>query len=297
MEGAAVHDALIAATSDDDAWVRYYAARALGERRDPRALARLAELANHGGPMHVRIAALEAVGAIDGPGAAGILLPHAEGPIAELAGAALRGLGRVSGPEVVAATLRAALRSDDPERRLAAVTALTGHAETATVEALQWTAGADHDTRVAAAAVAALATMARRRDDPGDAAADALIALSAEHLRREAAIAGLAGLPEARIDRVAAGLADPRPAVRCATIAALGRMKHPDASAAIRSALADADAAVREAAITALDRLGARGVSRIFARMAREDVSRAVRRAAAAALGRQGDGAVDPAVE
>jgi HEAT repeat protein len=80
-------------------------------------------------------------------------------------------------------------------------------------------------------------------------------------------------------------------------IAALGRMKHPDASAAIRAALGDDDPAVREVAVTALDRLGARGVSRLFAEMARDDGSRAVRRAASAALGRQGAGAVDPAGE
>ncbi|HMC77095.1 MAG TPA: HEAT repeat domain-containing protein [Vicinamibacterales bacterium] len=293
IDGAPVHDALLAATRDGDGWVRYYAARALGERGDERAVPRLAELAAENGPMHVRIAALEAVGAIDGPAAPGILLPHTDGPVPELAAAALRGLGRLSGHDGAAAALRAALRSDDPERRLAAVTALTGHAETTSVEALQWTAGADHDSRVAEAAVAALGTLARRADAAGDAGAAALVALTAEQPRRDAAIAALASLPPARVDRVAAGLADPRPAVRQSIIAALGRLKHPAASAAIRAALADGDPAVREAAVTALDRLGARGVSRLFAEMARDDGSRAVRRAAAAALGRQGAGAVD----
>ena len=62
-------------------------------------------------------------------------------------------------------------------------------------------------------------------------------------------------------------------------------MQRPEASAAIRSALDDDDPNVREAAIVALDRLGARGVGRKLALMARDDPSRAVRRAAAAAGG------------
>jgi HEAT repeat protein len=68
-------------------------------------------------------------------------------------------------------------------------------------------------------------------------------------------------------------------------------LRHPDASAAIRHALDDRNPSVREAAIIALDGLGARGLSRIFAQLARNDESRLVRRAAAAALGRHGDDA------
>jgi HEAT repeat protein len=91
------------------------------------------------------------------------------------------------------------------------------------------------------------------------------------------------------VPAVAAGLAHLQPEVRRATIDVLARMRHPDASAALRTALHDADAHVREAAVTALDRLGARGTGRRFAEMAREDPSPAVRRAAAAALGRTSD--------
>jgi len=93
----------------------------------------------------------------------------------------------------------------------------------------------------------------------------------------------LSHLPEARIPAVAAGLSHAQPAVRRATLGALGRMRHPDASAAMRAALDDEDAAVREDAIVALERLGVRGLGRKLAMMARDDPSRAVRRAAAAA--------------
>jgi HEAT repeat protein len=84
-------------------------------------------------------------------------------------------------------------------------------------------------------------------------------------------------------------LSSPQPDVRVATIDVLARLRHPDASSALRAGLDDADAAVRAAAVTALDRLGARGTARRLAQMAREDPSRAVRRAAAAALGRAAD--------
>ena len=281
-------DALLEATRDGDAWVRYYAARALSEQRAPAALPRLSEMAREAGAMHVRIAALEAVGAIDGPQAADILLPHAEGEDGELATAALRALGSVAGHPRAAATLRAALRSTDPARRVAAVAGLSGQPESETIAALQWTASADEDARVTAAAVEALGTLARRAGEAGDAAVNALIVLTAEQPRSEAAVAALAALPVPRIGGVAAGLADARPAVRRAIISALGRMKHPDASAAIRSALDDPEPAVREAAVTLLERLGAQGVARRFAEMARADQSRAVRLAAAAALSRQG---------
>ena len=163
--------------------------------------------------------------------------------------------------------------------------------------ALEWTAGADEDGQVAAAAVEALGTLARRDDEPGNAAAAALATLTVEERRREAAIAALAGLPARRVDRVVAGLSDPRSEVRRAIIAALGRMKHPDASAAIRAALGDGESVVREAAVIALDRLGVRGLSQTFAEMARGDESRAVRRAAGAALGRQSGADVDHARE
>ena len=288
VSGGQAVDALIAATRDTDSWVRYYAARALGEQRALSALPRLAELAREPGAMHVRIAALEAVGATNGSDAAEILLPHADGNDDELAAAALRGLGHVTGHPRATATLRSALRSSDTARRLAAVAALSGQPEAETVAALQWTAGADEDDSVALAAIGALGTLARRANDEGDAAASALIALTAEEARSEAAIAALAALPEARIGRVAAGLADTRPAVRRAILSALGRMKHPDASAAIRAALDDEEPVVREAAVTVLDRLGVQGVARRFAELARDDKSRAVRVAAAAALSRQG---------
>jgi HEAT repeat protein len=131
-----------------------------------------------------------------------------------------------------------------------------------------------------------MATIGAREGPHADAAVDALIAATAEPGRRETAVTALARLPESRITRISEGLSQPSAAVRRATIDALGRMRHPAASAAIRAALQDGDAVVREAAVRMLDQLGVRGLSATFARMARQDPARAVRRAAAASFGR-----------
>jgi HEAT repeat protein len=240
--------------------------------------------------MHVRIAALEAVGAIGGASAADILLPQAAGEQADAAAAALRALGGVRDPRVAAA-LKAALRGGDASQRLAAVTGLRACASAEAVEALEWTAAADPEDSVGLAALEALGTIAARDDGPEEAAVAALIATLAEPARRGAAAAALARLPERRIPDVAAGLGHASPAVRRTLIDVLARLRHPTASAAIRGALDDAEADVREAAITALDQLGVRGLGPRLARMAREDGARRVRRTAASALGRTAEAA------
>jgi HEAT repeat protein len=262
--------------------------RALGEVREPSAVPRLAELAGSDPAMHVRIAALEAVGAIDGPAAAEILLAYVAEPQADLAAAALRGLGRVCDQRATAA-LKGALRSPDAVRRLAAVTGLCACGTADAVDALSWTAGADAEDSVVAGAVEALGAIATRTVEGSAGAIAALLALTADPRRRHDSVIALARLPVPLVSAVAEGLTHLHPDVRRATIDVLAQMRNPDASAALRTALDDAEADVREAAVTALDRLGARGTGRRFAQMAREDPSRAVRRAAAAALGRATD--------
>jgi HEAT repeat protein len=279
---------LLSATRDADAWVRYYSVRALGEVREPSAVPRLAELAGSDPAMHVRIAALEAVGAIDGPAAAEILLAYVTEPQADLAAAALRGLGLVCDQRATAA-LKGALRSPDAVRRLAAVTGLRACGTADAVDALAWTAGADAEDSVVAGAVEALGAIATRTVEGSAGAIAALLALTADPRRRHDSVIALARLPVPLVSAVAEGLTHLHPDVRRATIDVLAQMRNPDASAALRTALDDAEADVREAAVTALDRLGARGTGRRFAQMAREDPSRAVRRAAAAALGRATD--------
>jgi HEAT repeat protein len=108
-----------------------------------------------------------------------------------------------------------------------------------------------------------------------------LVALTAEPLRREAAITALSELPARRIDDVASGLADPSPDVPCASVEALGRMQQAGASRAFESALDDCHIRVRLAAIRALRSLGTREPQRKLMMLARTDPEIEVRRAAA----------------
>ena len=272
---------LLLASADADSWVRYHAVRALGELHAGGA--RLLAIADSDPAMHVRIAAIEALGALGGRDTADMLLSLAAARDEDLAAAAVRSLGRSIDPRAPE-SLRAALRAPASAVRLAAVTAFRSRGTGDGVSALQWTAVADGDDTIAMAAVEALGALARRAGSEGVAAVDALLASTAEPRVRDAAIMALSRLPEARIEAVATGLSHLQPPVRVAAVAALARMRHPDASGAIRGALDDEDATVREAAVVALDRLGARGIGRKLAQMAREDPSRGVRRAAAGAM-------------
>jgi len=285
VSGAAAIDALRRATGDPDSWVRYYAARSLAGHRDASVIPDLVELARQDGAMHVRIAALEAIGIIDGDQATETLVSYANGDEPELAAAALRGLGTIS-DERATTTLRSRIRDASPLLRSAAVEGLSRLSTDERVRLLAWTAGAEQDQAVAHTAIEALARLAKAGLQ-ADNAVDALVELTTEPSRRQQAIAALSALPDTRIPRVTSALHRDPPVVRRALIGALGRMKHPDASAALRAALEDEDALVREEAVIALDRLGARGVSRIFSTLARQDPSKAVRRVAATALSRQ----------
>jgi HEAT repeat protein len=281
-------DALTAALADTDAWVRYFAARALGVRRDRGALEGLGSLAGADPAPHVRIAAIQSIGAIDGPATIELLLPHVEDADPAIAAAALTSLGGVSDRRAAEALSRA-LRSADPERRRAAVVALSRRADAGSVASLRWAAGTDESREVAQAAIEGIAHLAGLPDSAWAEAIDALIDLTADTKHRAAALDALARVPLDRMDRVARGLTHPVANVRRATIEALTRMKHPDASARVRDALDHEDAVVREAAVIALDRVGARGVAPKLSTIAAADPEVAVRRAASVALARNPD--------
>jgi HEAT repeat protein len=277
---------LLEAAGDDDAWVRYFAARAIGRHGGDEAIGCLARLAKNDRAMQVRIAAIEALGAIGSAEALEALLPYAADVNEEIAAAALRAIGHAES-DIAMEALARGLRSGSVQLRLAAVDGLAQLSTPARIESLAWTAAADENAGVSAAAFDGLVRLGRSRDEGADAAIAALTAMTADAQRRERAIAALSEMTH-RIPTVAAGLRAPDTEVRRATVEALGRMQHGDASAAIRGALEDPEAAVRQTAVIVLDRLRARGLAQTFATMAREDPSRAVRRAASAALGHAG---------
>ena len=71
LEGTAPN--MIEALKDDDPWVRYFAAKALGRLNDPRSIDALVEVVENEPLNHVRIAALEALGKLGGNKAAHVI--------------------------------------------------------------------------------------------------------------------------------------------------------------------------------------------------------------------------------
>jgi len=287
LDAADAAPLLAHAVEDPDAWVRYFAAISIG-RRDDRTLVPLLERLAHSDPgRHVRVAAVEALGAIGGEGAVKILSPFAAADESDLANAAVRALGRVRSTAVLA-PLAQAIRATDPRRRAIAAEALAATDHPDAVELLKWTASADTDPDVMRTAMTSLAALAGNGTPLAKRAVEALAAVTADAGRHDDAVRALSRVPTDALPWLAEQLAKDDADVRRGVVDALGRMAHPVASAYLQRAMDDSDAAVRRRAVAALSRLGTRGVARRLAVMARTDPSPVVREAATAALARQG---------
>jgi HEAT repeat protein len=269
---------LLAALRDSDAWVRYYAARALARLATPEALDPLANVVQSDA-THVRIAAAEAVAAIGGPKAVAVLSPLLSSTDRDLSRAAASAMGSIGHPDALAPLL-ALLKSSDRDHRLAAVNALGTNPVPEVVSSLEWVAATDGDHEVAAAAVERLARMAT------PASIESVIRLTAQASVREVCIKALSRVDAENIDIVASGLRHPQLEVRRSLIDALGRRKHPLASLVLTKALEDNDPQVRYAAVVALSRLGSHEAERKLAAMIVNDPDPAVRSAAQKALGK-----------
>lgn len=281
-------DALVRALGDADPWVRYVALRSLGSIGDAQVVPAVLTTLRTDPAPHVRLAAIDVLGRLGRAEAWEVLEPLARSSDSDIGTAAIRALGHLDHPEVLSA-LERFLRAPEPWQRAAAVTAATARTDARVAHLLQWVAAADDDGNVVEGAIQGLARIARRHDLQGAEAARALVALTAEPLRREAAIKALSELPTRRISDVAQGLSDASPAVRGASVEALGRMQQSGASRALESALDDAHPGVRLAAIRALKNLGTREPQRKLITLARTDPDAEVRRAAMFAASRSGD--------
>jgi HEAT repeat protein len=276
LESAPALPHLLTALEDRDAWVRYFAARSVGQHRYPEALDAIVQLAQADPAGHVRIAALEALGQIGGARAVAPLTPWAQAADLDIARAALGALATIDHPDALPPLL-AALQAPEQTRRIDALQALAKRGGADVVEPLQ-RAAAHADPQIAQAAIEALTQSA------SDAAIGALVGLAADAAHRDACIVALARLGEKHIDMITRGLAQPVPSVRSAVVEALARMKLPRASEFVRGALDDPDPAVRLAAARALGQLGSRHAERQLSVLAHSDADLAVRRAAHAAL-------------
>ena len=286
VEHPARTDALLRRLTDLDSWVRFVTLKAFAAIGDVRPLPAIIDTLNRDPAAHVRLAAIEAVGRLQPADALQILEPLTRSPNEDIARAAITALGHVGQADALS-TLERDVRAPQPWQRLAAIEGLTLRDETPVPQILQWVAAADRDPDVAQAAVDALARIGVREHGPqGREATRALIALTAEPASRQSAIAALSGLPARRTVDIAAGLRHPSPDVRCATVEALSRMKQPDASRALESALDDGTSSVRLAAVSELKHLGSRSAQKKLLAMARTDSDAEVRRAAMLAVAR-----------
>jgi HEAT repeat protein len=289
VDGAAAVPALLAALEDADPWVRYFALRSLGAFHHAEAEGPVRERLEHDAAGQVRLAAIDVLGRLQPPGILTVLEPLAMSTDADEARAAIRAMRHVVDP-LAQPALERLLQTTDDWRRAEAVSAIAQRGEPSAVATLEWTAAAAASAAVADAAIAGLASLASRDEACSPDATRALVALTAERARRESAISALSRLPVARAADVAAGLTHAVPAVRCAVVDALSRMRHTDATRWIETALNDHEASVRAAAVAELRRLGSRHAARKLVLMSQSDPDAAVRHAATIAAGGRTEG-------
>jgi HEAT repeat protein len=245
--------ALLEALLDGSFWVRYYAVRALGDRRHSAAAPALESAALNDPAPPVRIAAVEALAAIAPDDAAALFVQLADDPLDELAAAAVTALGRLRRDDGRAA-VRRAIR--DPRRavRVAAINALAAEPDDDAVLLLHRTAATDAEEDIRRTTVEAMADIARRGGQLGEEVAEMLVAMLTDPVRGPDAAAALARLPAERLAALARHLHHPDPLIRRAVVEMLGRSRHSEATTLLFDALNDDTGAVREAAMLALGR-------------------------------------------
>ena len=260
--------ALLSALDAQDAWVRYYAAQALGRTGAESTSGRLRGLLRDPAGQ-VRVAAVEALSNFRNDVALQALREAASSEEPDLRRAALIGLGITGRPEALPALLEG-MRSDDAATRLVAVSALSGAGGTEVVPALA-RAARDPDEAVRAAAVAFLAAA------PGADATAELVELAREMTERERAIAALAVPAEGRIPALLTALDGADEDVAPLVGSALARMRTPLAARALQQALESRNVAARKAAASALRALGSREALDAIRRAAAHDPEAVVR--------------------
>jgi len=104
--GEPAADSLIALLKDEDANVRAYSARALGDMKSERAVSLLIALLRDG-DSYVRRTAADALGSTGSSQAVRPLIEALEDPARDMAKAAVRGLGRIKHPDIVPILIKA----------------------------------------------------------------------------------------------------------------------------------------------------------------------------------------------
>lgn len=270
--------ALEAALGDEAAWVRYYAAQALGRLRAHDRVERISALLRD--PVgHVRIAAIEALSHLPDAASVSALTEAARADDPDLRRAALVGLGMAQ-PADGRGVLLEALDDPDAATRIIAVGSIASFEGDDVLAALARAARAD-DGEVCDAAIGALAATA------GRAATRVLIELAAEEALAPTALTALGTPAVGRIPALLEALETAEGPTASRLTSALARMKQPDARAALAVALAAPSVHTRRAAAAALAVVASKDTAGHLERALAADPDPEVRRLAAYGLGRR----------
>ncbi len=243
--------ALVTALRDPNLWVRYYAARACMRRHATHVdiVTALLECAIRDQAPPVRIAAVEALAALEAPSTLEILVSLTHDPDLDVSSAAVVALGHFAADRT-AQTLELFLRDSDTRRQLAALDALgqRGSAASHSVTAIAALAQSTRDAGVRDRAVQALV------ENASDAAVRALVLLAEDHRFAELVTGAVSRLPEQSLSRLERELEKASGVTRSILVNGIGRMKHRRAARALAIALNDSSPQVRSAAEAGLAR-------------------------------------------
>ena len=276
--------ALVAATRDANLWVRYFAVRALAVRRTVHAdiLTVLAEHATRDVATPVRIAAIEALGALGAPAMLPVITLLTQDSEAEVATAAIAALGQFSATATRGALLRT-LGGVNVQRQRAALDAVAQHGAASDIMIANAVATIAQDTRddeLRRHAIRTLGAIGNRF------AVDALVALGGNGKLTGLVIAVLSELNESQASFLRDTLANGTDRERQLAVDALARMRHGGAGPILAIALNDASPVIRLAAARAIGRLDLHDARAQLIALSKTDENAAVRLAAGDALTR-----------
>lgn len=263
------------ATTDADAWVRYYACQALGNAGDASAAETLLGLAEDPAGQ-VRVAAVDALAKLRTPAALEALGRAALHADLEVRRAALAGIGFTKSLAFLPLLLSAS-ESLDTATRLVSVSALASIGDAQALERVCDVAHTDEEPSVKNAAIELLGETANPQ------ATVALIALLASASCRSRAVQALSRHAEARAPHLAAALEDASAELAEALVTVLTSLPQSSAEPLLLAALKLANEPARRAAVRALCfAFDSEQSAQALARAASHDPDPEVRRIAAA---------------
>ncbi len=266
---------LLRGLGDIDSWARYYAAQSLGRLGVEQATAALARLLEDPAGQ-VRVAAIEALSHLRSELAFQSLRDASQAGDPDVRRAALIGLGISRRAEAEPILLESTM-SLDPATRLVAVSAVADYESREVLGALERAAG-DRDESVRTAAVGFLSSRS------GAEATRSLVRILPRFPDRERVVDALSVWVDGRVEALVDGLAVADDEVAPQLVAALVRMRRPDAWRALADAMTLDNPAARKAVAAALPAVTTREAHEALTRAATEDADEEVRRIASLVL-------------